>query len=59
MVLLASATIPGRVVSHAYVLAWSRDALEELEVVVGLYAPLFDPLAQHVERCQVARVRGV
>lgn len=45
--------------TRAYVLAGARDALEKLEVVVRLDAPLFDPLAQHVERCQVARVRAV
>ena len=41
---------------HAHVLAGGGDAFEKLEVVVGLHAPLLDPLAQHVERCQVARV---
>lgn len=44
---------------HAHVLARGRDALEKLEVVVCLHAPLLDPLAQDVERRQVARVGGV
>lgn len=38
----------------SYVLAGRSDALKELEVIVCLDAPLLDPLAQHVERGQVA-----
>lgn len=61
MVALDGKKIPERdfLMCHAHVLAGCGDALEKLEIVVGLHAPLLDPLAQHVERRQVARVRRV
>ncbi len=45
--------------SNSHVLARGGNALQEFEVVVRLDAALFDPLAQHVERRQVAGVGRV